>query len=85
MARTQLIIRHTVEQMLLIEDMEEASKVLYDNGRPRNVARCYCINAKDRRKGFHLSYGSGGAPSQTPMPIFDKIPRMKSDAAAQIK
>ncbi|KAJ6115128.1 hypothetical protein N7486_000906 [Penicillium sp. IBT 16267x] len=84
MVRRQLIINHSVEQMLLIEKLEEASAALFDGERPINVKRCFCIDAKDRRKGHHLSYNRSGDPNQAPVGTFNGIPRMKSDAASQI-
>lgn len=85
MVRQQLIINHTIEQVLLIENLEEASAALFDSERPKNVKRCFCINSRDRRKGHHLSYNRMGDPNQAPVPIYSGNPRMKSDAASQIK
>ncbi|KAJ5772050.1 hypothetical protein N7520_002579 [Penicillium odoratum] len=85
MVRRQLIINHAVEQMLLIESLEEASTVLFDGERPRNVKRCYCIDARDRRRGLHLSYNRSGDPNQAPVAMFSGSPRMKSDAALRIR
>ncbi|PWY65038.1 DNA repair protein Rad18 [Aspergillus heteromorphus CBS 117.55] len=83
--RRQLIINHGIEQMLLIENIEEASSVLFDGEAPRNVKRCYCINQGDRRKGFHLSYSRSGEPNHAPVPAYNGSPRMKSDLESQIR
>lgn len=85
MVRRQLIINHAVEQMLLIEDLEEASSALFDGDKPVNVKRCYCIDKRDRRRGYHLSYNRSGDPNQAPVAMFRGNPRMKSDAASQIR
>ncbi|KAE8148817.1 DEAD-domain-containing protein [Aspergillus avenaceus] len=85
LVRRHLIINHGIEQMLLIENLEEASSVLFDGQRPRNVKRCYCIDHTDRRRGIHLSYNRTGEPSQAPVPIYKGSPRMKSDLASQIR
>ncbi|CAG7998505.1 unnamed protein product [Penicillium nalgiovense] len=82
--RRQLIINHGIEQMLLIEDVNEASAVLFDGARPINVKRCYSIDPKDRRRGLHLSYSRAGEPSQAPVMGWTDGPRMKSDVALQI-
>ncbi|KAJ5110745.1 hypothetical protein N7532_001280 [Penicillium argentinense] len=82
--RRQLIINHSVEQMLLIENVEEASRELYDGRRPKNVRRCFCIDATDRRRGIHLSYNAMGDPNQAPVPMYNNLPRMKSDVASQV-
>ncbi|EKV16721.1 DNA repair protein Rad18, putative [Penicillium digitatum PHI26] len=84
LVRRQLIINHGIEQMLLIEDVNEASAVLFDGARPRNVKRCYSIDPKDRRRGLHLSYSRAGEPSQAPVMGWTDGPRMKSDVALQI-
>ncbi|ODM18324.1 hypothetical protein SI65_06195 [Aspergillus cristatus] len=85
LVRRQLIINHGIEQMLLIERLEEASSVLFDGARPRNVKRCYCIDRRDKRRGIHLSYSRMGEPSQAPVPAYSGSPRMKSDLDSQIR
>lgn len=84
MVRSQLIINNGVEQMLLIEDQEEASSVLFDDQRPKNVKRCFCIDSRDRRRGIHLSFNRMGDPNQAPVAMYNGHPRMKSDLASQI-
>ncbi|EEA19748.1 Structural maintenance of chromosomes protein 6 [Talaromyces marneffei ATCC 18224] len=83
--RRQLIINHAIEQIVLIENVEEASKILFEGGRVRNVRRCLCIDARDRRRGVTLSYGRTGEPSQAPIAPYVGRPRMKSDIDSQIK
>ncbi|KAJ5594544.1 uncharacterized protein N7459_000752 [Penicillium hispanicum] len=85
MVRRQLIINHSIEQMLLIENLQEATSVLFDGPRPKNVKRCYCIDAKDRRRGIHLTYARSGDPIQGPVAMYTGHPRMKSDVASQIR
>lgn len=85
MVRRQLIIGHGIEQMVLIENLEEASSVLFDGTRPRNVKRCYCIDPRDRRRGITLSYNAMGEPSQGPVRAYQGNPRMKSDLASQVR
>ncbi|EGD94533.1 DNA repair protein Rad18 [Trichophyton tonsurans CBS 112818] len=85
MVRRQLVINHGIEQMLLIENVEEASKIMFDGARPRNVKRCYCIDSGDRRRGIHLAFNRTGDPSQSPIPAFTGRPRMKTDIDIQIR
>ncbi|PKX91567.1 DNA repair protein SMC6 [Aspergillus novofumigatus IBT 16806] len=85
LVRRQLIINHGIEQMLLIERLEDASSVLFDGPRPKNVKRCYCIDGTDRRRGIHLSYSRTGDPSQAPVQAYNGSPRMKSDLESQIR
>ncbi|EHA20131.1 hypothetical protein ASPNIDRAFT_209198 [Aspergillus niger ATCC 1015] len=83
--RGQLIINHHIEKMLLIENLEEASSVLFDGQQPRNVKRCYSIDQTNRRRGIHLSFSRTGEPSQAPVPAYKGSPRMRSDRESQIK
>ncbi|KAK2877826.1 hypothetical protein FQN49_001144 [Arthroderma sp. PD_2] len=83
--RRQLVINHGIEQMLLIENVDEASKVMFDGARPRNVRRCYCIDSRDRRRGIHLAFGRTGDPSQSPIQAYTGRPRMKTDVEVQIR
>ncbi|KAF7164957.1 hypothetical protein CNMCM5623_009335 [Aspergillus felis] len=85
LVRRQLIINHGIEQMLLIERLEDASAVLFDGQRPKNVKRCYCIDRTDRRRGIHLSYSRTGDPSQAPVQAYNGSPRMKSDLESQMR
>ncbi|KAK2747897.1 Structural maintenance of chromosomes protein 6 [Myotisia sp. PD_48] len=85
LVRRQLIINHSIEQVLLIENVEEASAVMFDGQRPRNVKRCYCLDARDKRRGIHLAYGRTGEPSQSPISMNHKAPRMKTDSEIQIR
>ncbi|KAL4911815.1 hypothetical protein BDW62DRAFT_196104 [Aspergillus aurantiobrunneus] len=85
LVRRQLIINHGIEQNLLIENLEEASSILFDDDRPRNVKRCYCINQSDNRRGIHLSYSRTGEPSHAPVSVYNGNPRMKSDRDSQIR
>ncbi|KAJ6153787.1 hypothetical protein N7470_006746 [Penicillium chermesinum] len=80
-----LVIQNSIDQTLLIENLDEAFSVLYDGPRLRNVKRCFCIDAKDRRRGVMLTYNKSGDPSQGPVPIQKGHPRVKSDAASQIR
>ncbi|PGH12549.1 hypothetical protein AJ79_04170 [Helicocarpus griseus UAMH5409] len=84
LVRRQLVINHGIEQVLLIENLEEASSVLFDGDRPRNVKRCFCIDQRDRRRGIHLSYSRMGEPTQSPVQAYAGRPRMKTDIESQI-
>ncbi|KAL4805247.1 P-loop containing nucleoside triphosphate hydrolase protein [Aspergillus unguis] len=85
LVRRQLIINHNIEQSLLIENLEEASSVLFSGDRLKNAKRCYCVNHSDRRRGILLSYNRAGEPSQAPVSVYNGNPRMKSDHDSQIR
>ena len=84
LVRRQLVIQHGIEQTLLIPDLQEASKIMYNNPRPRNVKRCYCIHPHQKRKGFHLTYTRDNNASQDPIGEYQGKPRMKTDIEIQI-
>ena len=71
--------------MLLIEDLETASKTLFDGDRLANVKRCFCIDKQDRRRGHHLAYSRTGEPTSSPVPAYTGQPRMKTDIEIQIR
>ena len=87
LVRKQLVIQHGIEQTILIENMEEASAVLYGNGdgRPRNVKRCYTLDPNSRQKGLHLTYTRNGEASQDPIAEWRGAARMRTDTDAQIR
>lgn len=85
LVRRQLIINHGIEQIVLIENVEEASKTLFEGPRLRNVKRCFSIDATDRRRGTTLAYGRTGEPSQSPIAPFTGRARMRTDIDSQIR
>ncbi|PGH01414.1 hypothetical protein GX51_05221 [Blastomyces parvus] len=85
LVRRQLVITNGIEQILLIEDLENASAVMFDGPRPRNVKRCFCIDRRDRRRGIHLSFSRAGEPTQSPVQAYTGRPRMKTDIESQIR
>ncbi|KAJ5469449.1 hypothetical protein N7539_009067 [Penicillium diatomitis] len=83
--RGHLIVRHTIEKMLLVEKLEDATSLMFNGERLKNVARCFSIDSRDQRRGIHLSYNREGGPSQSPVAAYKGYPRMKSDAASQTR
>jgi hypothetical protein len=71
--------------MVLIEDVEKASSILFDGVRPRNVKRCFCIDKTDKRRGIHLGFTRTGEPIQSPVPAYNGHPRMKTDVETRIR
>ena len=85
LVRKQLVIQHSIEQTILIANMEEASKILYGGVRPRNVRRCYSFDPNSKRRGLHLAYTRSGEASQDPIAEWTGAPRMRTDIEAQIR
>jgi hypothetical protein len=85
LVRRQMIINHGIEQIVLIENIEDASRTLFEGPRLRNVKRCFSIDATDRRRGTTLAYGRTGEPSQSPIAPFTGRARMRTDIDSQIR
>jgi chromosome segregation ATPase len=85
LVRRQLIINQAIEQTLLIENREEAMRVMYDQGKPRNVKQCFCINTNKRGWGFRLAYQRNGFDQSVgPIQSTARPARMKTDVDSQI-
>ncbi|KAH9904593.1 P-loop containing nucleoside triphosphate hydrolase protein [Xylariomycetidae sp. FL2044] len=84
--RDQLIINDRIEQVLLIEEREEAERVMYDHGPPANVASCLTFNDGNTRKGLRLVWRNANNQSTSPVdPDNNQKPRMKSDVETEIQ
>ena len=68
---------------MLIEDRETAIDTM-NSGRVNNLRQCFALTNK-RGEGVRLGYGFGGGLSQTHMPAWNGLPRMKTDIEYQIK
>ncbi|KAI5304023.1 Structural maintenance of chromosomes protein 6 [Ascosphaera pollenicola] len=84
LVKRQLVINNGIEQVLLIADLEEASRVMFDGPRPRNVKRCFAIDRHNPSRGYALTYNRTGGPGQSPIPAYRGQPRMKTDHESQI-
>ena len=86
LVRKVLVVQHFIENSILIEDLDEASRVMYPEHRerPRNVGRCMCFHPKNRTKGIMLSH-RGGRPAQDPIDQHTGKSRMKTDLEEQIR
>jgi chromosome segregation ATPase len=85
LVRKQLVIAHGIEQTILIEDLREASRVLYDGDRPRNVRMCFSLDPKNKRRGFLQKYTGQNNASQDPLHEWSGRPRMMTDIEAQAR
>lgn len=81
----QLIINHNIEQTLLIADVSEATREMYDGPRLRNVKACFSFQPNDKSKGIALSYTSSGEPSQDPVAEYKGLPRLKGNVEHMIE
>jgi structural maintenance of chromosomes protein 6 len=85
LVRKQLVIAHGIEQTILIEDLREASRVLYDGNRPRNVKMCFSLDPNNNRRGFLQRYTGQNNASQDPLHEWTGRPRMVTDIEAQVR
>ncbi|KAI9752799.1 MAG: hypothetical protein M4579_005474 [Chaenotheca gracillima] len=84
LVKRQLIINQGIEQTILIEDREEANRVMFESMKPRNVKQCFCLHDTKRGWGVRLGYTRGVEASTSPMPPMNGAPRMKTDIESQI-
>ncbi|KAI8956557.1 P-loop containing nucleoside triphosphate hydrolase protein [Daldinia sp. FL1419] len=77
--RDQLVINHHIEQTVLIEQREEAERVMIDGQPPENVAVCLSFHDKKRGHGLRLTRRGGNISTSPVAPSHDQKSRMKSD------
>ncbi|OTA95956.1 hypothetical protein M434DRAFT_393250 [Hypoxylon sp. CO27-5] len=78
--RDQLIINHSIEQTILIENREEAQGVMFDGPQPENVSACLCFHDSKRGHGVRLTRRGANNLNSSPItPNYEQKPRMKSD------
>jgi len=82
LVKNQLIINQGIDQMLLIEDRQEAYNTMV-SGRPHNVKKCFCINKNKR--GYGIVYSRQGTNMNndftTPR---NQAARMKTDTESNL-
>ena len=83
LVRKQLVIGQAIDQTILVEKRDEAIKLM-NRSRLNNVKQCFTLNV-DPGTGCRLGYGYGGGLSETFVPRFQGIPRMKTDIEYQIR
>ena len=80
----QLIINHNIEQIILIENLNDASGVMFGQPRICNVKACLSLHPSDRSVGERIAYGTDNSVSTNFMEIYRGLPRMKTDSQNQI-
>ncbi|KAK5105133.1 Structural maintenance of chromosomes protein 6 [Lithohypha guttulata] len=82
--KKHLIIQHVIDQHILVPNLDDATRTMYDSGRLRCVRGCFAFNPHDPQKGHLLRYGAGDGASQDPVLAYRGLPRMKGDIEATI-
>ena len=85
LVRKQLVIAHAIEQTILIKDLREASRVLYEGTKPRNVKMCFSLDPNNKRRGYLQKYTGQSNASQDPLHEWLGRPRMMTDVEAQVR
>lgn len=86
LVKRQLIIAHAIEQTILIKDLLDAEKAMYEDGdRPHHVRQCLAINNGKRGWGHRLAHVGRDRQGRdlTPIHPFSGRPRMKTDIETQ--
>ncbi|OHW99334.1 SMC n terminal domain-containing protein [Colletotrichum incanum] len=84
--RSQLIVAHTIDKIVLIRERAKAQDVMMSDSPPPNVQACISFHdgAGKRGTGLRMARSGGAGFSQSPINPFPRAPRMKSDDETQI-
>ncbi|KAI1204161.1 P-loop containing nucleoside triphosphate hydrolase protein [Annulohypoxylon truncatum] len=77
--RDQLVINQNIEQTILIEDREQAERVMFDGQQSENVVACLSFHDKKRGHGLRLTRRGRNIGTTPITPNLDQKSRMKSD------
>ena len=84
-ARNCLLATHSIEQIVLIKNRQEASKLAHSAKQARmNVKAIYCMSDQSRRTGFTFIPAASGAVSMNPISEYKGQSRMEADKQQQI-
>ncbi|RFU73119.1 hypothetical protein TARUN_9134 [Trichoderma arundinaceum] len=86
LVRSQLVINHQIEKVILIKERLEAERVMIDNdGPPRNVVACICFHDGKGKRGHGLRITNrSGTIGTSPITPSGYRPRMRSDSAQRL-
>lgn len=79
-----MIVNHSIEQHILIENMDEAREVMY-NQRLANVKACLSIQTHDPNAGERFAYGADNGVATSYMEAYKGMPRMKAQTRDKIE
>ncbi|KAK2034385.1 RecF/RecN/SMC N terminal domain-containing protein [Colletotrichum zoysiae] len=84
--RSQLIVAHTIDKIVLIRERARAQDVMMGDSPPPNVQACISFHDGAGKRGTGLRMARSGVAgfSQSPINPFPRAPRMKSDDETQI-
>ncbi|KAF9869253.1 DNA repair protein [Colletotrichum karsti] len=86
LVRSQLIVAHSIDRIILIRERQRAEEVMFGNSPPPNVQVCLTFHDGANKRGHGLRLQAKETGSNTsPVNAFNRIPRMKSDNETQVK
>ncbi|RAR04662.1 f-box domain-containing protein [Stemphylium lycopersici] len=86
LVRNQLIINQSIEQTVLIENMEEGIRFMNPHGSlVKNVRMCFTFADGDTRKGRVINFTGNGGTNNSPIGEFLGNLRMQVDRDAQVR
>ncbi len=85
LVRNQLIINQNIEQIILIQNRQEAYTTMFDGAKPRNVKLCLCFHGTARGQGLRMGMGRGDVIKMDPISAWRGQARMKTDIEVQLR
>ncbi|KAK2770859.1 DNA repair protein [Colletotrichum kahawae] len=84
--RSQLIVAHSIDRIILITERKKAQDVMLNHSPPPNVQVCLTFHdgASKRGHGLRIQAKETGA-NTSPVNAYNRMPRMKSDNETQVK
>lgn len=80
--RNQLIMTNSIENIILIEDLQEAHRVMSEGQAPRHAKLSISMHPKKRGHGVTIKPGPGGSLTQEPIDASERR-RMQTDTEGQ--
>lgn len=84
LVKQALVINHSAEQTVLIQDIAEGKAYMYGSGRRKNVRAVLTI-AKTRGEGQRWEWSRGGGEKSSGVRKLQRAPRMKADREQEIQ
>jgi structural maintenance of chromosomes protein 6 len=86
LVKKQLIISQAIEQSILVVNLQDGMRIMFDGARPKNVRQCLCINNQTRGWGHRLAYMNRQSQNREVSPIkpTNRDPRMQTDIESRI-
>lgn len=87
LVRNQLIITMAIDQVVLVENQEQAMDYMYPTNRPRprNVKSCITWTSGSQGNGIRYEHARTGAEKSSPLTRWNGDARMKTDRADQVR